>query len=227
MGLPNAQECDHLSSHFWFEKQSHVTRVVNFWRQNQLSLVSLNSRSTCFGSINSKFHCLQIKQTSARIFCIFGSTESCLSTGDVPGNSFHKNLIFLKNWVQVIKIEIRRFGKKNVRWNYNCITREIALCWQIIGSLKNKWFYNSKLNCNNCNVFFLKKHRRLRKIAKNHTRRRKLLLLHGWSLLVMLFTTLSMGWPLVLHIPVQDLLVSVRHLRYSVRSCHMNLVSSN
>ena len=112
LGLPNAQECDHLSSHFWFEKQSHVTRVVNFWRQNQLSLVSLNSRSTCFGSINSQFHCLQIKQTSARIFCIFGSTESCLSTGDVPGNSFHKNLIFLKNWVQMIEIEIRRFGKK-------------------------------------------------------------------------------------------------------------------
>ena len=48
-GLPNAQECDHVSSPFWFDKQSHLTRIINLWHQNQLSHVSLNSWSTCFG----------------------------------------------------------------------------------------------------------------------------------------------------------------------------------
>ena len=38
-GLPNAQECDHVSFSFWLDKQSHVARVVNVWRQNQLSRV--------------------------------------------------------------------------------------------------------------------------------------------------------------------------------------------
>ena len=48
-------ECDHASSPFWFDKQSHVTRVVNVWRRSQLSRVSLNSRSTyCFGSTYSE-----------------------------------------------------------------------------------------------------------------------------------------------------------------------------
>ena len=40
-----------MSSAFWFDKQSHVTRIVNVWLQDQLSHVSLNSRSTCLGSI--------------------------------------------------------------------------------------------------------------------------------------------------------------------------------
>ena len=48
-GLPNTQECDHVSSPFWFDKQSHLTRIINLWHQNQLSQVSLNSWSTCFG----------------------------------------------------------------------------------------------------------------------------------------------------------------------------------
>ena len=42
--------CDHVSSPFWFDKQSHVTEGVNIRRQNQLSGMSLNSQSTCFGS---------------------------------------------------------------------------------------------------------------------------------------------------------------------------------
>ena len=50
-GLPNAKECDHVSSPFWFDKQSHMTQIINIWRQNQLSHVSLNLRSTCLGSI--------------------------------------------------------------------------------------------------------------------------------------------------------------------------------
>ena len=43
-----------MSSPFWFDKQSHVTRVVNIWRQNQLSRVSPNSRSACIGSISAR-----------------------------------------------------------------------------------------------------------------------------------------------------------------------------
>ena len=50
-GLPNAQECDHVSAPFWFDKQSHMTQIINIWRQNQLSQISLNLRPTCFGSI--------------------------------------------------------------------------------------------------------------------------------------------------------------------------------
>ena len=50
--LKNAQECDHVRWPFWFDKQSHVTKIVDVWCQSQLSRVSLNSRSTCFGSIN-------------------------------------------------------------------------------------------------------------------------------------------------------------------------------
>ena len=44
------KECDNVRSAFRFDKQSHVTEIVNVWRHNQLSLLSLNSRSTCFGS---------------------------------------------------------------------------------------------------------------------------------------------------------------------------------
>ena len=45
------KECDHVRSAFRFDKQSHMTEIVNVWHHNQLSLLSLNSRSTCFGSI--------------------------------------------------------------------------------------------------------------------------------------------------------------------------------
>ena len=44
------KECDHVRSAFRFDKQSQVTNIVNVWRLNQLSLLSLNSRSTCSGS---------------------------------------------------------------------------------------------------------------------------------------------------------------------------------
>ena len=45
------KECDHVRcSPFGFDKQSHVIEIVNVWRHNQLSLLSLNSQSTCFGS---------------------------------------------------------------------------------------------------------------------------------------------------------------------------------
>ena len=43
-----------MSSPFWFDKHCHVTRVVNIWQQNQLSRVSPNSRSACFGSISAR-----------------------------------------------------------------------------------------------------------------------------------------------------------------------------
>ena len=46
--LTMRKQCDHVSSPFWIDKQSHMTRVLNVRRQNQLSRVSLNSRSTCF-----------------------------------------------------------------------------------------------------------------------------------------------------------------------------------
>ena len=45
------KECDHVRSAFRFDKQSHVTNIVNVRRNNQLSLLSLNLRSTCFGSM--------------------------------------------------------------------------------------------------------------------------------------------------------------------------------
>ena len=47
---PRRKECDHVRSAFRFDKQSHVTKIVNVWRHNQLLLLSLNSRCTCFGS---------------------------------------------------------------------------------------------------------------------------------------------------------------------------------
>ena len=47
---PRRKECDHVRSAFRFDKQSHVTEIVNVWRDNQPLLLSLNSRSTCFGS---------------------------------------------------------------------------------------------------------------------------------------------------------------------------------
>ena len=45
------KECDHVCSAFRFDKQSKVIEIVDVWRHNQLSLLSLNSRSTCFSSI--------------------------------------------------------------------------------------------------------------------------------------------------------------------------------
>ena len=39
-----------MCSVFRFDKQSHVTEIVNVWLHNQLLLLSLNSWSTCFGS---------------------------------------------------------------------------------------------------------------------------------------------------------------------------------
>ena len=47
----HALECDHMRSPFWFDKQSHVTKIVDVWSQSQPPQLSLNSRSTCFGSI--------------------------------------------------------------------------------------------------------------------------------------------------------------------------------
>ena len=47
------KECDHVRSPFRFDKQSHVTEIVNFFLHNLLSLLSVNSRSTCFVS---RFH---------------------------------------------------------------------------------------------------------------------------------------------------------------------------
>ena len=44
------KECDHVRSAFQFDTQSHVTKIINVWRHNQLLLLSLNWRSTCFGS---------------------------------------------------------------------------------------------------------------------------------------------------------------------------------
>ena len=44
--------CDHVRSPFWFDGQSHVIlliEVVNFWGQNQLSRVSLDSQSNFSG----------------------------------------------------------------------------------------------------------------------------------------------------------------------------------
>ena len=48
------KECDHMRSPFRFDKQSHVTEIVDVWRYSQLSRLSLNSRSTCFGSIEGR-----------------------------------------------------------------------------------------------------------------------------------------------------------------------------
>ena len=45
------KECDHVRSTFRFHKQSHVTEIVNVWRRNQLSVLSLNSRSTAPGGL--------------------------------------------------------------------------------------------------------------------------------------------------------------------------------
>ena len=50
------KEYDHVRSTFRFGKQSHVTEIVNVWRHNQLSLLSLYSRSICFGSMKKTFN---------------------------------------------------------------------------------------------------------------------------------------------------------------------------
>ena len=44
------KECDQVRSALRFNKQSHVTKIVNVWRHNQRSLQSLNLWSTCFSS---------------------------------------------------------------------------------------------------------------------------------------------------------------------------------
>ena len=49
------KECDHMRSLFRFDKQSHVTEIVDVWRHSQLSCLSLNSWSTCFGSIEGRW----------------------------------------------------------------------------------------------------------------------------------------------------------------------------
>ena len=78
-GLPNAQECDHVSSPFWFDRQSHKTRVVNVWRQNQLSRASLNSQSTCYASMilgNSSANLVFAKRV--KFLGIFSSSTKAL-----------------------------------------------------------------------------------------------------------------------------------------------------
>ena len=47
----HALQCDHMRSPFWFDKQNQVTKIVDVWSRSQLPQFSLNSRSTCFGSI--------------------------------------------------------------------------------------------------------------------------------------------------------------------------------
>ena len=49
------KECDHVSSPFWFDKQSHVTSVVNVWHQNQPSCLSLNSQSSSISTKKVQF----------------------------------------------------------------------------------------------------------------------------------------------------------------------------
>ena len=44
------KECDHMRLAFRFDKQSHVTEIIDVWHHSQLSLFSLNLQSTCFGS---------------------------------------------------------------------------------------------------------------------------------------------------------------------------------
>ena len=51
--VPKRKECDHVRSAFYSNKQGHVIEIVDVLRQNQLSRVSLNSRSICFGSIQT------------------------------------------------------------------------------------------------------------------------------------------------------------------------------
>ena len=40
-----------MRSPFWFDKQSHVTKIIYVQRRSQLPRLSLNSLSTCFGSM--------------------------------------------------------------------------------------------------------------------------------------------------------------------------------
>ena len=47
------KECEHVRSSFGFDKQSHVTEIVDVWSHSQLARLSLNSQSTCFGSTPS------------------------------------------------------------------------------------------------------------------------------------------------------------------------------
>ena len=39
-----------MGSPSWWDKQSHVTKIVDVWRRSQQPRLSMNSRSTCFGS---------------------------------------------------------------------------------------------------------------------------------------------------------------------------------
>ena len=67
------KECDHVSSPFWFDKQSHVTPVVNVWHQNQPSHLSLHSKSIRFVIIlgNGDY-----KNLGFSIYTIFGVSEN-------------------------------------------------------------------------------------------------------------------------------------------------------
>ena len=50
--VPKRKECDHMRSAFCSDK-GHVIEIVDVLHQNQLSRVSLNSRSICFCSIQT------------------------------------------------------------------------------------------------------------------------------------------------------------------------------
>ena len=67
------KKCDHVRSPFGFDKQSHVTKIVDVWRHSQLSRLSLNSRSTCFGS-NSQIAVFWEDDTKMTI--VFGMGQS-------------------------------------------------------------------------------------------------------------------------------------------------------
>ena len=64
------KECDHVRSAFRFDKQSHVTEMAIVWRPNQLSLLSLNSRSTCFGSMKRPVLIKKVQVQDANHCCL-------------------------------------------------------------------------------------------------------------------------------------------------------------
>ena len=68
---------DHVCWPFWFDKQRHVTWIVNVWRQNQLSRVPLNLQSTCLTEQNKwqKYHWLFSKNSLINKLLIIVSTR--------------------------------------------------------------------------------------------------------------------------------------------------------